>query len=121
MSINWELEFLPFIEDLIIEFGQEATLTESTNSSYSTSSQTMTKSETDHTIKVASEKNVESFIGGKLVKDKRKALLVSPKGMTVVPKAEDKITLNGETFVVDEVDENKPGDVVLLYTLRLKI
>ncbi len=121
MTIDYTKEFGGFVEDLIIEFGQTATLVVLDNSSYSPASGGMTRATSNHTINLVSQEARETFVSGKLVKDDRKTFLISPKDMTVVPKTGDKILVNGETLVIDDVSETKPATVAVLYEVKIKI
>lgn len=108
------------VDPIIEEFGQDVTLTVKGVSSHDADSGAVSESSANHTIKGVLDNQQKVYQDGKLVTDDRKRLLVSPSGMSVVPKVNDEIIVNSETFKITQVLETKPRDVVVLYELVLE-
>lgn len=108
------------VAPLIEEFGISATLIVKDNRFHDVDTGVETERSTSYIVKVVLDNQQKTYQAGKLITDVRKRAYISPKGMTVVPKANDELLINDETFKITQVIETKPADVAVLYEVVLE-
>lgn len=122
MTFNYNRS-LSLADKLLANFGQTVTFKRIVNGSYDpdTSEQTVTESTYSAYGVLLDYKKLESGNsrdGMIEVNDKR--LLVSAKGLTDVPNANDKVTIGTDTWNVINVKQIKPASIVVLYECQLR-
>ena len=108
------------VDPIIEEFGIIATLVVKENRFYDVDAGAVTPRSTNHTVKLVLDNQQKTYVDGKLITDTRKRAYISPKDMVVVPKINDDIIANDETFKITQVLEIKPADVAVLYEVILE-
>lgn len=101
--------------------GRSVTLTYTTQGTYDPGDDTFTgQTTTTQTVKAVILNFRRAEIDGTLIKNGDRRALVAPDNLTRAPKTGDTITDGSEVFSIQNVEEVKPGDTVLLYKLQLR-
>lgn len=108
------------VDPLIEEFGTLATLIVKETQFYNVDSGDVTPRITEYIVKVVLDNQQKTYQDGKLITDDRKRAYLSPKDLAVVPKINDDIIIDEETFKITQVLAISPASVTVLYELILE-
>lgn len=110
-------------QKLLANFGQDVTITTVTVGVYNTATQTTATTETPYTAKAVLLDYTRNDAGAMTVGNievNDKKLLVSPVGLTVLPNANDRATIDGEVWNIVNVKVIKPASITVLYELQIR-
>ncbi len=108
------------VNPIILEFGIAATLIVKDNRFNDIDAGDVIERVTEYDVIVVLDNQQKTYQDGKLITDTRKRAILSPEGLVIVPKINDELRVNSETFKITQVLETKPADIVVLYELTLE-
>jgi len=104
-------------ENLLANFGQTATLTQTANSGTAYSP---TQTETDHACTVVILDWKQSDIDGTLVLRGDKKAYISTQGLTVTPSKDDRLTVGGEAHEIVDLMPLSPAGTVVMWEAQIR-
>jgi len=116
-------EWKDMADSIMTAFGDviiDATVSTVTQGSFDRDTGTYTDIETDIATRVKKTKKSIDFISKKgSISNEFEAYLVRGSDFTVAPEATDKFTVNGKTYLIDEVEDL--GGIGALYRIMVRI
>lgn len=108
-------------DELIAEFGQACVLTSISDGAYNPETGEAGPVSTPYAVTAAILAYPQNFIDGSLIRSTDKRALMSPVGLTVIPKPGDTLTdAVGTLFHVVDAKETAPAGQVVLWTLQVR-
>jgi hypothetical protein len=110
-------------KNLIANFGQAATYTQTTAGAYNTATGKVTNTPVNTSVKAVLLDYNKSLTNnpGSLIKDGDRKVLIAGTSLASAPGTTDTVTIAGETFVVVSAPVVlNPGGTVLLYELHVR-
>jgi len=105
---------------LIAAYGQPVVLTHVASTVYDPATGSATQTTIDETVMVVEKSNSEKDADNSAILNSAKVLIMSPDVVSP-PAVDDRITMEGKSYKVVNVNPVSPGGLVINYELELKL
>jgi len=109
-------------KQLLLQFGQNLTLTRVTSSSYNTTTGGVTTTTTTHTVRGAVFNYQNRQVDGTLIKAGDRQVYLSTQNLSFIPDpTQDTLTISGTVYRILRCVPTIPAGIPVLYELQVRI